>query len=61
MRLDLLFHKTVCSNLLYFITMSGWCSGQHSFAVLVQFATQTGRRKGNPKGVDEPPLEIPNF
>ena len=24
--------------------------------VLVQFATRTGRRKGNPKGVDETPL-----
>ena len=25
-------------------------------SVLVQFATGTGRRKGNPKGVDETPL-----
>ena len=24
-------------------------------SVLVQFATRTGRRKGNPKGVDETP------
>jgi hypothetical protein len=27
---ELLFHKTLCSNLLSFTTMSGCCSGQHS-------------------------------
>ena len=27
---ELSIHKTLCSNLIYLITMLGWCSGQHS-------------------------------
>ena len=29
-KLELLFHKTVFYNLLHFVTISEWCSGQHS-------------------------------
>ena len=29
-KLDFLFHKTTCYNLLCCITMSRWCGGQHS-------------------------------
>ena len=29
-KFELLFHKTLCPNLLQFTSISGWCSGQHS-------------------------------
>ena len=29
-KLDFFIHKTLCYDLLWFTTMTGWCSGQHS-------------------------------